>query len=1135
MSSAGDTLTVRLHLPTAVTFDGEPAQDRRAALERVLLQAVGRAAAALQETERRVTGRPLPPVAAGPDAAGGPDGEPAGGEAAGGGVQLAFTLPAELLTDLTVPPSGEPVPVPTPVPPPAAARPTRTWPSAPEPTPAPTPASQAQAQAMAQAAPELPDEVVEGPSGLAGRILMILPGTRIVTVGSSTRYVRATSVPRALQLGRAVFGTTSFALLQGPVGTSDSRYWVVATDPPIANADLDLRGRVPTGPEMKGLRGLFLRQFKDAADHGYDIVAVLTRERNPITVDREAARAFYRAATEGGAELPAEQARALVFDRLDQLVDAALATEDGEPDGSRLQEAADRLAELDLAAFELVDWQTKARYLTVLIEAWTRERHERAIVELMRSLDSLAELAAVQQRLAEAGVAAQLFRDVGPALWDLLTTVGARFGDQRTLTFGEVAELVDESFQLSPQTRAQLRESAAAGGAAVLAEAVRIEATAAAGAVLSLLEGMVDGLRMVVTRPDEVLLGLGQLARLIGAFEFAAVGYGPARAECELVLRQLGTKLAAGLRGAALLHVGPNVVATVRWAVLVELASWFVGVGQLKAAAEAVGLGEKLTLVARLVGLVGRTTKTVEGRTLALRLGRLAQAMHTGSTVLREVAGADEVLRLLARLPVEEQRRLAVLLEAFEVAEGSTLAELAAHRALGPVVQRSLRRAEILQTFAAKSGGLTEELGQAFGHLTGPGGFADRDLAAVAQALPPGEGSAFLAALERIGYQRIGPSAELGADFLTALAGSPRAVDATRAVGWRVVRAAFEQAGGEATAFDAILLDLARLENAARAQQRFDTYLRILEQLANGDPEAWRLVAGAHLVAPRVERAAVLARIRSLRAGFRGRAVDRAALERRLDRLAELARRDPALALEVTELAEARRLGRGVAFADEQDLARAFEDAAQHASHDEKVLLFEEPVDVPPEAPVVSERPNQPMSTGGSPSEALERAMAAAGDPRPPGHETHHIVPAGDPRAAIARHILEDAGIDVRQGVENGIHLPRTSTDPATVPQALTRHPTLHTDAYYRELTLRLIEAAQDGTVRGTLAQIRHELEEGLFFHLEDGATKGERFADWLLRHGTDYDRLTSEELEAIVEATRRRPRAPRGRPRRER
>ncbi|MEJ8672861.1 AHH domain-containing protein [Streptomyces sp. MS1.AVA.1] len=151
--------------------------------------------------------------------------------------------------------------------------------------------------------------------------------------------------------------------------------------------------------------------------------------------------------------------------------------------------------------------------------------------------------------------------------------------------------------------------------------------------------------------------------------------------------------------------------------------------------------------------------------------------------------------------------------------------------------------------------------------------------------------------------------------------------------------------------------------------------------------------------------------------------------------------------------------------------------------------------------------------------------MALADNPRPLGHETHHIVPEGDPRAEIARRILADAKIQWRNAAENGIHLPRTSMDPRTVPQAYTRHPTLHTDAYYKELTLRLIEAKHNGTVRETLAAIGEELRNGQFFHVEDNATQGQRFAELLMEQRANVDWLTDEEFLEIVEAAERRTR----------
>ncbi|MFE2158108.1 AHH domain-containing protein [Streptomyces lydicus] len=1133
MTPGGGTLTIRLHLPESVTFDGEPAPDRQRACEQVLLRAVARAADGLRESGLRVAGAPPPageapvtPPATAAAVAGAVAAETAGGTTPGG-VHLAFAVPADLGEDVTDRAAGPGAPEPVPAAPPGGPAGRTAAPAAAPPAPAapppPAPAGTHPAgPAPSESGRDAGDAVVEGLSGLEGRAVIILPGARIVTLGGATRYVRASNLSRAVQLGRAVFGTTSFALLEGPVGAPDSRLWVVATTPVVSNQDLEVAGgRPPTGQRMAAvLRSKLLRSVEDPAGHRYDVLTVVSKERNPLTADREAGRRLQARLAEGGPELPEEEARRLVFEDLDRLVDQVLGG-----DESRLQEAAERLAALDAVAFGLVDLSTKSRYLRVLITAWTWESQERAIVEIMRSLRSVTELESVREMLVAAGVANQLFDDLGDTLWDLLVTVGGRFGKKEPFTVAVVGRLVDEAFQLSPEVRESIRNNVVAGEAVQLTRSAWIEVDAAVGAVVGLLRGMIEGLAMLVTRPAQLLEGLGQLARMAVMFQLAGYGYAPARAECALVVQQIGPKLADGFRGAAVLHVGENVTARIKWAVIVEVASWFVGIGELKAVAEAVGLSEKLALVARFLGLVGKVAESVEGQRLAVRLSRVARAMHAGSTVLRDVEGEREVLRLLDHLPVEDRSRLAALLERYDVTDGSTLAELTAHAELGAAVRDSLGKAESLQTLAAKSGGLSEELGTAFRHLAGPGGFTEAELASLATALQPGEGRAFLAAMEQIGLARIGPAAEVGIDFLTVLAADTRRMDAVREVGWRVVQVALDQAGGEVAAWDAILLELARLQDDARRTKRFTAFHTMLQQLERGDAEAWRVVAGARAVVPQVEHAAVLARIRSIRVRYRGRAVARAAMERRLEALRRLSKKDPRLAMEIIEAFEERRLDRAGRFADAEDLAAVWDDAATWASHDQQALLHEAG-EVPPEAPTLSDTPNKPVTTGGRPSDALERNMAEAGDPRPPGHETHHIVPEGDPRAEIARRILEDAEIDVRQGAENGIHLPRTSTDPRTVAEAATRHPTLHTNAYYKELTLRLIEAKRSHTVRETLAVLKGELKNGRFFHVEDGATRGERFADWLMQHEKDFDWLTADELEEIVEATRRRSRA---------
>src|SRR6185436_20110943 len=101
----------------------------------------------------------------------------------------------------------------------------------------------------------------------------------------------------------------------------------------------------------------------------------------------------------GDATIDPALARASIFAPIDALI----------AQGDQLQQAADELAELDAAAFATLDWETKARYLQVLIQAWTWQAQETAIVQIVKSMSSLSELNAALGMLRRAGIHAQLF------------------------------------------------------------------------------------------------------------------------------------------------------------------------------------------------------------------------------------------------------------------------------------------------------------------------------------------------------------------------------------------------------------------------------------------------------------------------------------------------------------------------------------------------------------------------------------------------------------------------------------------------------------------------------------------------------------------------------------------------------
>ncbi|MDN5760923.1 MAG: AHH domain-containing protein [Microlunatus sp.] len=235
-----------------------------------------------------------------------------------------------------------------------------------------------------------------------------------------------------------------------------------------------------------------------------------------------------------------------------------------------------------------------------------------------------------------------------------------------------------------------------------------------------------------------------------------------------------------------------------------------------------------------------------------------------------------------------------------------------------------------------------------------------------------------------------------------------------------------------------------------------------------------------------------------------------------MEELAELAKKDPAAAAEALDAFEAQ--------AEDRDVESAFVESGKAASKEDKAIGFE-PGEEPPEGLTETDKKHRRLQETSASTE-LEAAMAARGDPRPPGHDTHHIVADADPRAAVARKILLEAGINPRNNPENGIHLPRTSMDATTIPDAATRHQTIHTDAYYKELTLRLVEAKKNGTVPETLRQIRAEIAEGTFLSAPKVAgTQGETFADWLVRNSDKFEGMTREEIAEVVDAVTRKPR----------
>lgn len=94
-----------------------------------------------------------------------------------------------------------------------------------------------------------------------------------------------------------------------------------------------------------------------------------------------------------------------------------------------------------------------------------------------------------------------------------------------------------------------------------------------------------------------------------------------------------------------------------------------------------------------------------------------------------------------------------------------------------------------------------------------------------------------------------------------------------------------------------------------------------------------------------------------------------------------------------------------------------------------------------------------------------------------PGEEAHHIVARNDPRAAEARNLLAEAGVDVNSPA-HGVPLPGTRTTPNPSNKAVYRGDVIHSQGYYDYVNseLRNVPAPQR---TGVIRCIADELERG--------------------------------------------------------
>lgn len=672
------------------------------------------------------------------------------------------------------------------------------------------------------------DRVVSQTSLFEDRLIAIFPRWQAVKVRSE-RYAIASDLRRAINWGNYLFGARSFAILEGLFGTPQSRYYVLGTDRAIQPlATTPGRGIQVAGVELSRIAGQthWETEFRDRQGHLYLLRALFTAESNPIFPPNERlAEEFYQELALSPPErgvIPPELARSLVFSEIEQL----LANGDTET-------AAHRLAELDAHAFALLDWETKVRYLQVLVAAWTRQPQEVAIVEIIKSATSRGELFAILQQIEQAGIYEQLFADLDTEIWHLLVVVGQRFGNPEPLTLEFLVELLQQA-GLVPRSLAEVaRHITLTATGAVVNPALLTELEEAARSFVRFLGGSLEAVWLLISEPEKVVEAIGQLVKLAVMVRLAQMGYVPALIYLGNILTQIGQQVLYGLQGAYLLGISGHLLRRIKWAIIWEVASWFIGVGEVKAILSGVGLTERVAAIARIVRLLGFVGRATEAERIAGKLQTVARIVSRSSRIFgRE----DDVLRILSHLPEEDVSLLARALEGIDIDETLDLARL--EQRLGDA-SATLRRAETLSELAAKAGGLSDELVDVFHTLARRSQLSTDELAGIVRSIPEGEGARFVQAVRGIPATALRPGGSATGDLLSAIATHPQRMDALLNLGYETFAALHHRVGRTLEGFGQYLDALTDLERHLPLETRASDFRRLLDRLERGDTRAW--------------------------------------------------------------------------------------------------------------------------------------------------------------------------------------------------------------------------------------------------------------------------------------------------------
>ncbi|MEV4559241.1 hypothetical protein AB0K51_19940 [Kitasatospora sp. NPDC049285] len=680
-------------------------------------------------------------------------------------------------------------------------------------------------------------------------------------------YLTSASLARAVQWGTYLYGAHGFAVLERGGGEhAADRFVMVPLDEPLLMRQFG-RAAPPAAP-ADGLPGV------EVTERGK--VLVLTDYRVVVTVTADGRWVFDldRGVHWTPVAVRRELARTPAAQRVDPAVAARVAAGRlvAEGGGGAAQPGLDQEAMLehivtmDRHVFAWMPLEQRVGYLVALSDLlWPNERQKKAVVELLLSGRTQTELEAMAALLRQRGAYERLFTTLDGSVVEFLTALG-KLRPHRRLNTDYLLTLLDE-LGVRPQD-----------GTGQDPDALNVLRNVANGLSLwvrSTVDALVD---LFTHSPTQLIEGIAHLVEFKLLVERALLGDPKAAAVLQTLCEQAGKAILVALAGleyaeqlgtpyggrtGAVLggagggaRIGGDLGRTLETALVVEVLSWFVGLGELKEALGGAELTERLAALLRVLGSLRRLGKASEVAGELSRLDRMVSALARLAE-LRDLDAAAQALRLLPQQHLAELTRLAERLDVPADAAPAVLRRLARKHDALPEVERladALSLARRFERQAEDIGGVTEEMTSALARLLETG-FDRPTMRTLVGGVAPRSLEAWSRAVGRLGAGRL---RQLGPAALSALAERPRALALIAEAGGDVYFALLNR-GHDAEAVEALLraLELRRGELPDPA-----AYQRLLDRLAAGEAAAFEELAGRL-------RQATEATVARLRAGGR--------------------------------------------------------------------------------------------------------------------------------------------------------------------------------------------------------------------------------------------------------------------------